>query len=191
MHLSFTKDLDILGASLSFFSTIFYIAANRLAWPISLLAIGINLVLYYKTGLFADTLKESVYAISCLLGWYWWLHGGKKKKALNIRRINRQHAFVLLLLSVLSSAILSWLLIHAMHSSVPYWDAITTILSLTAQWLICRKIIECWILWFIVDVLYAGLYFYKGLPVHGGLMALYTMMAVVGYMTWYRKIKTE
>src|SRR5262249_54177869 len=69
-------------------------------------------------------------------------------------------------------------------STIPYWDASTTILSLIAQWLLCIKIIHCWILWFIVDALIAILQFYKGLPFHSALHWLYLFMAVVGYYRW-------
>ena len=58
-------------------------------------------------------------------------------------------------------------------SQIPYLDAITTVLSWIAQWMICKKIIETWFLWFVVDVIYVGLYFYKGIPAHGILLMIY------------------
>ena len=154
MHLTLTKELDIIGATFSFLSTLFYMAASRWAWPVSLIAISINMVLYTKTGLFADVFKESIYAVSCMIGWYWWRRGGKHQKTLAISNLSLKHSAILSIAALLSTLALSTVLIKWTSSQVPYWDATTTILSLTAQWLICRKIIECWILWGIVDGLY-------------------------------------
>lgn len=36
------------------------------------------------------------------------------------------------------------LLKHFTNSQVPYLDAVTTVLSLIAQWMICKKIIQTW-----------------------------------------------
>jgi len=120
-----------------------------------------------------------------MLGWYWWLRGGFDKEPLAIQNLTAKHGLILSAIVGISTCSLAFSLIHFTNSQVPYWDASTTILSLTAQWLICRKIIECWILWFIVDALYAGLYFYKGLPAHGILLCIYTVLAVVGYRAWF------
>lgn len=185
MHLTFLHSLDIIGAIFSFVSTLFYIRASSHAWPIGLIAIVISIVLYISTGLYADAAKEMVYFIFSILGWYWWLHGGTKKEKLPITKLSIKHGLTLSFIACFSIYALAFLLIHFTNSQVPYWDATTTILSLTAQWLICRKIIECWILWFIVDALYAGLYFYKDIPAHGVLLMVYLVMAVVGYVVWF------
>lgn len=184
MHSNLIYSLDIVGAIFAFISTIFYIRASVYAWPVGLVAILINLFLYAVTGLYADASKEGVYFISSLLGWYWWLHGSVNQKQLPITHVTKKYALVLTSISAFSILILSFLLMRFTNSQVPYWDATTTVLSLIAQWLICRKIIETWILWFIVDALYAGLYFYKGLPAHGILLVAYTVMAVIGYVVW-------
>lgn len=188
MHHTLISSFDIAGSIFSFLSTIYYIRANKNAWPLALLAIVINLTLYMATGLYADAGKESIYLVSSLYGWYWWTRSGKNHYALPITNITAIHALILSGIAGLSICLLSLVLINFTNSQVPYWDATTTVLSLTAQWLICRKIIQCWILWFIVDALYVGLYFYKGIPVHSLLLIIYTGMAVVGYLYWRRKI---
>ncbi len=189
MHNTLIYSFDIVGSIFSFLSTIYYIRANKNAWPLALLAIFINLTLYLLTGLYADTSKETIYLITSIYGWYWWAHGGKNHGEVLITNITAMHALTLSVIAGFSIGLLSLLLIHFTNSQVPYWDATTTVLALTAQWLICRKIIQCWIVWFIVDALYVGLYFYKGIPTHSILLILYTGMAVIGYLHWRRLIK--
>ena len=41
----------------------------------------------------------------------------------------------------------------------PYLDALTTVMSLTAMWLMARKHTESWMYWIVVDVVGIWLYF--------------------------------
>lgn len=176
--------LDYLGTALSLTCTLFYIFAKIQAWPFALMTIAINLILYFLTGLYGDVCKEFVYATLCIIGWYWWAKGSPEAKSLSISRLSFEQGTVLLVITLLAISSLAFVLSKFAHSKVPLWDAATTVLSLTAQWLVCRKILESWILWFVVDGLYVGLYFYKGLPAHGVLMLIYTGLAIVGYRSW-------
>lgn len=182
--------MDITGSIFSLLSTIFYIKADKLAWPFGLIAIVINLSLYAITGIYGDSFLEFLYLLSTFYGWYYWTKkDSNNKKILPITNITLQHAFILTLLSILGIVIVSECLIHFTNSQIPYWDATTTVLSLVAQWLICRKIIETWILWFIVDAMYVGLYFYKGIPAHSLLLFIYLGLAIAGYWRWNKYIK--
>jgi nicotinamide mononucleotide transporter len=67
-------------------------------------------------------------------------------------------------------------------------DSFTTALSITATWMLARKLIEHWILWVIVDGLSAGLYFYKELYPTAILFVIYTMMALAGWLQWRKTL---
>ena len=69
-------------------------------------------------------------------------------------------------------------------SPVPYGDAFTTALSITATWMLARKIIEHWWIWVVVNSVSLGLYIYKGLYPTSGLFFFYAHMSVVGYYQW-------
>ena len=101
-----------------------------------------------------------------LYGWYQWLYGGTNRSALPITTLNTKSTAILSIIATLSIAIVVLLLKFYTNSTVPYLDATTTVLSIVAQWLICRKIIQCWHMWFIIDSMYVGMYYYKGIPAH-------------------------
>ncbi len=178
--------LDPLGSILSVISTIFYVRASQLAWPIGLLATCVNGSLYFITGLYADMSLEGIYFISMFYGWYQWRYGGKKKTEKKIGNLSLAHGFILLIIGLVTFTLVAYLLGHYTPSKVPYWDAGTTVISLIAQWLTCRKIIETWIVWFVVDGMYVYLYFHKGIPFHALHSLLYLGMAVAGYAYWQR-----
>ena len=97
-----------------------------------------------------------------------------------------QNSIVLGIIALLSIEILA--LILKAHSTVPYLDAGTTVLSIIGQLLICRKKIETWFIWFAVDTMYIYLYFHKGIPFHGIMAAIYLIMAVMGFYRWQQKL---
>ncbi len=178
--------LDWVGSIFSLASTLLFVRADIKAWPVGIAATLINMGLYGWLGIYGDMTLEGLYSIMMLYGWYEWLHGGRNKQELNVSHIGWLHAMILVLLAVLGIFSLHYFLHYETNSQVPYLDAFTTIISLCAQWLTCRKIIESWVLWFITDVIYTGLFFYKGIPVHSVLHAVYLVIAIVGYWRWYR-----
>lgn len=80
-------------------------------------------------------------------------------------------------------------LVHFTDSTVPYGDSFTTALSITALWMLSRKYAEQWLVWIAVDIVSAGLYFYKGLCPTGVLYTLYAVAAVAGYFKWLKMMK--
>jgi len=179
--------LDYSGASLSFLATIAFIRASVAAWPLSLLACSINLILYFRVGIYADTALEIFFFFSTFYGWYQWLRGSVLRSQLAITSLSFPTMLRLFVMALLGIAIIYFLLSNYTDSRIPFWDASTAVLCVIAQWLTCKKIMQNWILWFLVDSIYAGIYLYKGIPVHALLQGIYLVMAVVGYYNW-RKI---
>ncbi len=81
-----------------------------------------------------------------------------------------------------------YILTRFTDSTIPGWDAFTTALSITATWMLARKIIEHWYIWIIVNTVSIGLYIYKGLYPTVILFIVYALMAVVGYIEWRKEI---
>ena len=185
------KFLDLTGAVLSFLSTIAFTREHLSAWPLGLLAATINGYLYLHQGIYADALLELLYFGLIFYGWYLWLYGGSAHKGVSIRHITAKESCTLLFIGLATSLTLGFLLNHYTHSTIPYIDATTAIFSLLGQWMIGKKIIECWALWFSVDATYVWLYLNKGIPFHSVLMMIYLCIAIMGYISWSKKISTK
>ncbi|WP_133127119.1 nicotinamide riboside transporter PnuC [Legionella nagasakiensis] len=176
---------DLIGAIASLLSTYYFIRQNNKAWMIALLATSMNGWLYWQKGIYADMCLESFYFLSAGYGWYHWTTSPKSyenPKSLTFLT-SRQWLHLLTAGSILY-AVIFYLLINHSHSTVARLDALTTSLSLIAQWLMCHKVIATWFLWFLADALYAFMYWQKELPFHALLMITYTGLAIVGYIVW-------
>ncbi|KTC85658.1 MULTISPECIES: nicotinamide riboside transporter PnuC [Legionella] len=181
--------LDILGTVTSLLSTYYFIRLDNKAWLMTLLATCFNSVLYWQNGIYADMLLELFYFLSTCYGWYLWK---KPTEPLgNIRKLSKKQ-WTLLLIAIMGCFILfSILLTTFTPSNVVLLDALTTSLSLAAQWLMCHKALATWFFWLVTDSIYAYMYFQKQLPFHCLLMIVYMGMAIIGYLTWTKQKRID
>ena len=69
-------------------------------------------------------------------------------------------------------------------AAYPWWDAGVAILSVAAQILMSRRLIENWVLWIAVDVLAIGLYAAKDLRLTALLYVVFLALSVWGMIDW-------
>jgi nicotinamide mononucleotide transporter len=181
--------LDLLGSTLGLLDTLLLIRASIWAWPVGIAAILLNLVLYCHTALYADAALQLFYLIFYCYGWWYWQR--KSAAQISISNLTKQQLARLLILIIVSCSIISLFLFYYTNSTTPVWDASTTVIALVAQWCTCRKILENWLLWFINDALYAGLYLHKSLPFHCLEHLLYLGFAIAGYYCWRAQQQRE
>lgn len=178
---------DLVGGLASLLSTYLFIRVDRKAWPIGLIATCINGFLYWQKGIYGDMFLEIFYFFSLGYGWQQWT-SLQQEETSQIKHLSLKQWLYLGLFSVLMTVGVYLLLSRLSPSTVPKTDALTTSLSLIAQWLMCRQYIATWLLWLITDALYAGLYWSKGLVFHTILMLTYTGMAIAGFLQWRRSM---
>jgi nicotinamide mononucleotide transporter len=159
-------------------------------WPIGLLNNAFFLVLFVRAHLFADSSLQVVYLVLGVLGWYWWLRGGRGKTALPIMHTGPRTALALAI--ILAGATVALAVgLGRVHDAAPFWDALTTVLSLIAQYMLTRKLFENWALWISADVIYVGLYVAKGLPLTAVLYAIFLAMCVAGMRQWRTAMQAQ
>lgn len=156
---------------------------NIWSWPIGLANNVFFILLFLDARLYADMGLQVVYIVLGILGWYWWLRGGTGKTKLLVNRTPVRQWFVILPLAALATYGMTNYL-ASIGDSAPFLDALTTVLSLVAQYLLSRKYLENWIVWITADVIYIGLYFAKALPLTAVLYAMFLMMCIAGFKRW-------
>jgi nicotinamide mononucleotide transporter len=156
-------------------------------WPIGIANELFFVILFWRARLFADMGLQFLYIALGFLGWYRWLHGGQGHSALRIARIQMRSAIVLAAVGTASTLALT-LYLRSIHDAAPFWDALTTVLSVIAQYLLTKKIVENWHVWIAADIIYVGLYLYKGLALTALLYLIFFVMCVIGAREWRASI---
>lgn len=146
------------------------------------------IVLFWRVGLYADAGLQVVYIGLALYGWRWWLHGGPDRSRLTVSRTPRPEALWLAAAGIAATVGLTAFLASTTDSTVPFWDAVTTVLSLQATYLLTRKRLENWWVWITADVLYIALYAYKDLHLTAVLYAGFLGLCIAGLVQWRRAL---
>jgi len=179
---------EILGFVTGAVSVALAVYESPWNWPVGIANNLFFLVLFWKAKLYADALLQIVYIVISIFGWWNWLWGGQGHSSLTISRTHMIGVFRLVVVTAASTVLLWSLLRRYTDSAVPFWDGITTALSLTAQYMLSKKLLENWFVWMTADVLYIGLYRYKGLYLTGVLYLLFLAMCVTGYYGWRKSL---
>ena len=141
---------------------------------------------FYK--LYADSAVNVYYFVMSVYGWYHWTHRNGQVDERPITRSSRTEHLVSASVFIGSFTILYLILTHFTDSDVPIWDALTTAAAVTAMWLMARKKVEHWIFWLICNFISMPLYPYKGLPFTSFQFFMFTVLAVMGWVSWRRKV---
>jgi len=161
---------------------------NIWSWPVGILNVGLYIFVFYGAKLYADMGLQVVYLVLCAYGWYHWLYGGKDKNSLPVTRVTPSVALIQLVIGGVGATALGTFLARTTDASLPYLDSTLTVYSLVAQWMLTRKILENWIVWIAVDLVYIGMYYYKDLRVTAVLYLLFLILAFKGYADWKKSL---
>ena len=200
--------LQIAGVALGLLYLWLEYRADIRLWIVGLVMPLVHGTLYYKAGLYADCSMQVYYVLAGLYGWLVWRNAPHKKAraarnaaaeqnartarsaepaAVRIGHTPMRYAAGLIAVYAAAHAGIYFLLSRFTNSTVPFWDAMTTAASIVAMWMLSRKYVEQWLVWLAVDLITVGLYLYKGIPLTAGLYALYSALAVAGYLRWRRE----
>ena len=147
------------------------------------------LVLFLSARLFADSGLQVVYIVLGFTGWWQWLRGGQHRARLVVTR----SPWSLLAACAVFVVAATWgltILLRAADDIAPFWDALTTALSLAAQFLLNCKKIENWAFWIAADLIYVPLYVVKRLDLTAIVYVLFLGMCVMGVSAWRRALAT-
>lgn len=178
------------------FSLLFVIAASRAyvwAWPMGIIGSALSMLLVLEAKLYIDLGLYAIYILMGFYGWYQWLYGNKEKpeapRAVAKASVGLQVR--LFGLGALFTLLFGFIFSTYTDADIPYWDALTTGFSLVATYLQAQKYLENWLWWIVIDTLYAGIYYYKGLPVFAGLFVVYVFIAGYAYWQWRQMLKAS
>jgi nicotinamide mononucleotide transporter len=163
---------------------------NIWSWPTALINVSLFSALFLRSGLYSDTGLQVVYFVLSLYGWYEWLYGGAGRTAIAVSRTTNKTWAVVGALAVIVWGLLGTITSRLPGTALPYVDAATTTVSLIAQWMMTRKLLENWLIWIAVDVIYVGMFIFKGLYLTAFNYGIYLVLAVLGYLTWKRSLET-
>jgi nicotinamide mononucleotide transporter len=181
-----TSALELISFVLSVITVLLNIRQTHWAWLFSIASSATYGVVFFGARLYGDMGLQVVFVAVSVWGWYQWLYGGARHEALVVTRLDGAGVRNAVAGWALGFVLLALFLKTYTNTDVPYSDGFLTAGSLVGQLMLSRKKVENWIVWIIVDLLYIGLYVYKGLMLTAILYAVFVVLAVLGWRAWAR-----
>lgn len=178
-----TSPLELISFVLSVVMVLLNIGQNHWAWLLGIISSATYGIVFYNARLYGDASLQVVFIVSSLWGWWQWLRGAGEQQ-LVVTRLQRAGWTWSALGWALGFVVLALFLHAYTNTDVPKADGFLTAGSLLGTVLLARKKVENWHVWIVVDVLYVGLYVYKGLMLTAVLYAIFVVIAAVGLRAW-------
>lgn len=199
--------LEIIGVIFGFLSVWYAKKGNIWVYPTGIISTMLFVYLLWHYVLWGDMLINVYYTIMSIYGWVLWARNAQD----NIITISRttladwKTATLLGAFSFLFVIGVYYLkpfikndfslqgVTLGFHNFLPteYVDVFTTAIFLVGMWLMAKRKIENWIFWIVGDLISIPLYYIKGMVFTSFQYLLFTIIAIMGYLEWRRKLQQE
>ena len=164
---------------------------NIWCWPFGAISSSLYTYLcWYEWNLKLETILQVFYLVMAFYGWYEWKFGQRKKSELKIVSWNFKKLLPGLIICSITVPLAGWMFASYTTTSIPFFDAFTTVFSFWATFLVARKILETWVIWVIIDFASIFLYGMREAYLTALLFIAYTIIAAIAYFQW-RKLMQQ
>lgn len=183
--------LEITAVLFGILYLIFLIKEQIICWLFGIISSLVSIFLFYKTGLYSESILYIYYVIIGIYGYILW----SKKQNGKVKELIKNMPFLnyvyLIILGAFLSYGLGYYFANYTDAKSPYLDASTTIFSFIASYLEAKKYISAWHFWIIINLVTIGLYLNRGLELYTGLTFIYVIFSFVGLYQWRKKLKAS
>jgi nicotinamide mononucleotide transporter len=171
--------LEFIAALTSFIGVGLGITGKRITWPWWALSSALYGVFFLQYDLYASAALQLVFIAAAVAGWFGWEASGAKPGPLSLK------LRVITVVSVLAATALLAPVLKDLGATAALPDTLLLFGSLAAQILMVYEKYDSWPLWLVVDLGYVALYASQDLLFTTVLYIAFTIMAALGWSTWY------
>jgi len=166
---------------------------NILNWPLAIISVLIYIFIFFESKLYSDMGLQVYFLVTNAYGWYFWSKNRNNPESSRPVSSITNKEMILSAIAIILLTILPGTLLHYFtKASYPFLDSFCTACSLVAQIFLARKVLQNWLIWIFVDIIYVGVYISKDLYATAIMYALYVYIAWVGYQGWKKSsLETE
>ncbi|MEO7598033.1 MAG: nicotinamide riboside transporter PnuC [Opitutus sp.] len=178
--------LDQVNLVLGIVGVWLMIRRNLWAFPVGLVAVTVQGVLFFRTRFYADATLQVFFLVTLAWGWWHWVKARGAAPELPVSRLTPRALSVTLLVTTFATVVWAFALASWTDAVMPLRDAFIAAFSVTAQVLQARKKLENWPLWLAANGVAIVSYWYADLGYTAFLYAIYFVLAVTGWKQWAR-----
>ena len=184
--------IEIVAVITGMLSVWFSKKINVLVFPIGIISVLLYVFIFIKNELYANAIINFIYFLISVFGWWNWKRTNdkslksKENDELKVTFLNRKESVISSLLVTLSFFIISTTINSDLVTKLDYC---TSILGLGGIILTSFKKVENWISYLIADIILIPLCIYNGLYLTSIQYLVYTILAIMGYISWSKEAR--
>jgi len=167
------------------------LAAKRMliCWWFAFTGSSLFVYLCYVGHLYIESILQLFYVVMAVVGWFSW----KLSKAddVEIKTWSFKNHVLNIVVSGFVALLLGFIFDQYTLQANPYVDAFTTCYSLSATFMVTRKIMGNWIYWIVIDLVSIYLYAQQDYYLTAVQYGIFTLLAIYGFMAWKKEYKRQ
>ena len=179
--------IESIAVLFSILYVVLAVKENIWCWGAALISVSLYIYICFSAQLYPETGLQVFYFIMAIIGYYMWNKENKEEI--------KEWSEIKHLLIILSGAILTFFMGFYFstytNSQMPIIDSFTTVFSIIATYMVIKKVLGNWLYWIVIDAVSVYLYFNRDLHLTSLLFIAYTIIAIFGYFSWMKKMKTN
>ena len=185
---------EVIAVILSFFYVYWAMKENNLCWYAAFGSTAILTFLFWDASLLMESGLQVYYLLMAVYGWYQWKYGFTQNNQTQAMPIQvwsaKTHIIHILVVSLL--AIGSGYLLQLQGKAAwPFIDSFTTWGAVLTTYMVTQKVLENWVYWIVLDAISIFMYWDRELYLLSLQMVVYTIMAIIGFIAWYKKYRND
>lgn len=181
-----TSALEWIAVSSSIIYVILVARKLIYCWLFAFISSALYVYICLSANLYLESVLQLFYVVMAVVGFLLW----NKSESEDIIKWPAKYHVINLSLSTLTVLLFGYLFSVYTDQANPYADASTTVFSLVATFMVTKKVLENWIYWIIIDAVSVYLYFSRDLHLTAVLFVIFTVLAIVGYVSWNKTMKS-
>lgn len=180
--------LEIIAVLTGLAYLVFLIKEQIVCWFFGILSSLISVVLFYRTGLYSESILYIYYVVIGVYGYLYWHKSALKNKLFVVTDLSLISYLYIIIIGELLAISLGWFFGAYTDAKAPYLDAHTTVFSFIASYLEVKKMLASWKFWIVINTATIILYLNRDLNMYTALTVVYVVFSFVGYYKWKRKL---
>jgi len=178
--------LEAVASAFGVINIVLLIRRSIWNYAFGLAMVALYAPIFFEQRLYSDALLQIFFFAVQVYGWWEWRHSRGLAGEIVVERLDWRGRAAWAIVAVLAWLAWSSGMRHFTDAVNPYWDGAVAAMSVTAQALQARRLIETWPLWVAVDLVAIPLYWSRGLTVTTLLYGLFLLMSLLGWREWAR-----
>jgi nicotinamide mononucleotide transporter len=183
--------LEWVAAALGIVNVALVVRRSVWNYPFGLIMVSLYFFVFFEARLYSDALLQIFFFVVQLYGWRNWLRAKQAAGEVPVAVLTPRERMAWV--AAAAAASLAWGLGMARYTdaAAPMIDATIAGMSIAAQILMARRMIENWVLWILVDTIAVGLFASRGLYATSALYGLFLLLSIIGLIGWRRALRGE